>query len=113
MHMTQEAQGHLVMLVFSVLVAGSFALSALVANDLTLAALNATRFAAAAGVIGGVVVQSSLILSAFHAPWRYLVLGGLFAIYFVLMFEGFKTAPPVSAAAVFTLTPILAGSFGV
>ncbi len=40
------------------------------------------------------------------------MLGGFFAIYFVLMFEGLKTAPPVSAAAVFTLTPVLAGLFG-
>ena len=40
------------------------------------------------------------------------MLGGLFAFYFVLMFEGLKTAPPVSAAAVFTLTPVMAGGFG-
>jgi drug/metabolite transporter (DMT)-like permease len=40
------------------------------------------------------------------------VLGGLFSVYFVLMFEGLKTAAPVSAAAVFTLTPLMAGFFG-
>ncbi|MEO0766619.1 MAG: DMT family transporter, partial [Pseudomonadota bacterium] len=45
-------------------------------------------------------------------PWRYDVLGGLYSIYFVLMFEGLKTAPPVSAAAVFTLTPLMSGVFG-
>jgi drug/metabolite transporter (DMT)-like permease len=28
------------------------------------------------------------------------------------MFEGLKTAPPVSAAAVFTLTPVMSGIFG-
>ena len=33
--------------------------------------------------------------SAWRAPWRYLILGGLFAGYFVLMFEGLKTAHPV------------------
>jgi drug/metabolite transporter (DMT)-like permease len=33
-------------------------------------------------------------------------------MYFVLMFEGLKTAPPVSAAAVFTLTPVLTAVFG-
>ncbi|HCE70317.1 MAG TPA: EamA family transporter, partial [Ruegeria sp.] len=31
---------------------------------------------------------------------------------FVLMFEGLKTAPPVSAAAVFTLTPVLSAVAG-
>jgi drug/metabolite transporter (DMT)-like permease len=40
------------------------------------------------------------------------VLGGLFAVYFVTMFEGLKTAPPVSASAVFTLTPIMSALFG-
>ena len=40
------------------------------------------------------------------------MLGGLFAVYFVLMFEGLKTARPVSAAAVFTLTPVIAAGFG-
>jgi drug/metabolite transporter (DMT)-like permease len=39
-------------------------------------------------------------------------MGGLFATYFVLMFEGLKTAPPVSAAAVFTLTPLLSAGAG-
>lgn len=40
------------------------------------------------------------------------MLGGVFATYFVLMFEGLKTAEAVSAAAVFTLTPILSAFFG-
>ena len=39
-------------------------------------------------------------------------MGGLLAIYFVLMFEGLKTAAPVSTAAVFTLTPLMAAGFG-
>lgn len=62
-----------------------------------------------AAVIMGAVVwaRGGVARTALQAPWRYLILGGLFAIYFVLMFEGLKTAPPVSAAAVFTLTPIM------
>ena len=50
--------------------------------------------------------------SAWVAPWRYLALGAALAAYFVLMFEALKTAPPVSAAAVFTLTPLMAAGFG-
>ncbi|ASM73504.1 MULTISPECIES: DMT family transporter [Roseobacteraceae] len=107
------AQGHLAMLAFSALVAGSFSLGVQAANAIDPTALNAARFALAA-VITGVVVAATGKARAVHwqAPWRYLVLGGLFGIYFVLMFEGLKTAPAVSAAAVFTLTPILAGGFG-
>ena len=111
--MSPALQGHAAMLVFSALVAGSFSLGALVANEIAPAAINAARFALAAVVIGtAATVTGRLTRSAFAAPWRYLVLGGLFAIYFVLMFEGLKTAPPVSAAAVFTLTPVMAAGFG-
>ncbi len=111
--MTPQTAGHLAMLSFSALVAGSFALGAMVANDISPMALNAVRFwiaAAAVGVfaVGRVGVQRSDLL----APWRYIVLAAVFVLYFVLMFEGLKTAPAVSAAAVFTLTPILSAAFG-
>jgi len=101
------------MLAFSALVAGSFALGALVVNDIAPAALNALRFWMAAAIIGAAALaMGGLTRAAFAAPWRYVVLGGLFGIYFVLMFEGLKTAKPVSAAAVFTLTPVVAAGFG-
>jgi drug/metabolite transporter (DMT)-like permease len=101
------------MLLFSVLVAGSFSLGALAANEIAPAALNAVRFAIAGVVIGAAAMATTgLPRSALVAPWRYLILGGLFAAYFVLMFEGLKTAPPVSAAAVFTLTPLLSAVVG-
>ena len=106
-------QGHAAMLLFSALVAGSFSLGAQAANEIAPAALNAARFWLAAALIGSaVLVTGGAPRSALRAPWRYAVLGGLFGIYFVLMFEGLKTAPPVSAAAVFTLTPVMAGVFG-
>ncbi|NDR57346.1 DMT family transporter [Aliiruegeria sabulilitoris] len=109
----QARRGHIAMLVFSALVAGSFSLGGLVANEIAPTALNAARFVIAAAVIGAVVMaRGQMQRTAFVAPWRYLVLGGLFAIYFVTMFEGLKTAPPVSAAAVFTLTPLMAAGFG-
>ncbi len=105
--------GHLAMLVFSMLVAGSFALGALAANEISATALNAVRFWLATAIIGAAIVATTSIPSgATDAPWRYVVLAGFFATYFVLMFEGLKTAPPVSASAVFTLTPILAAGFG-
>jgi drug/metabolite transporter (DMT)-like permease len=108
-------QGHLAMLAFSALVAGSFSLGAQVANDIAPAALNAVRFvisavavAAAIGLRGGF----GAVPGALVAPWRYGILGVLFAVYFVTMFEGLKTAPAVSTAAVFTLTPVMSGIFG-
>ncbi|MEP1354660.1 MAG: DMT family transporter [Tateyamaria sp.] len=111
--MSPALRGHAAMLTFSALVAGSFSLGALVANEIDPAALNALRFALAACIIGvAVLATGGMTRTALAAPWRYLVLGGLFSVYFVLMFEGLKTAPPVSAAAVFTLTPLMSGLFG-
>ena len=111
--MTPQAQGHLAMLVFSALVAGSFSLGSLIANKIAPEAITAARFLIASVVIGVAAgMTTGLTRSAARAPWRYVVLGGLFASYFVLMFHGLKTAPPVSAAAVFTLTPVLSALAG-
>lgn len=111
--LSPEGRGHLAMLCFSALVAGSFSLGSMVANEIAPAALNAVRFGIAAVVIGvAAAATTGIPRAALRAPWRYLLLGGLFAAYFVLMFEGLKTAPPVSAAAVFTLTPVLSAVAG-
>lgn len=111
--MTPATRGHLAMLLFSALVAGSFSLGVLVANDIAPAALNALRFALAAVIVGSVAAAThGLRRQSFRAPWRFALLGGIFGLYFVLMFEGLKTAPAVSASAVFTLTPILSALAG-
>lgn len=111
--MSSSVQGHVAMLCFSALVAGSFSLGVMSANEIDPAALTAVRFWIAALVIGVAAwATTGVPRSAWVAPWRYLVLGGLFGIYFVLMFEGLKTASAISAAAVFTLTPVLAAGFG-
>lgn len=106
-------RGHAAMLLFSALVAGSFALGARAANQIDPAALNAMRFMLASVIIGALVaIGPGVKRQDLEAPWRYLIMGGLFAVYFVAMFEGLKTAPPVSASAVFTLTPVLSAGFG-
>ena len=113
MTLAPRQAGHLAMLAFSALVAGSFSLGAMAAPLIDPAALTVPRFALAGALVGAAAVASGKIdRKAMAAPWRYLVLGGLLAIYFVLMFEGLKTAAPVSAAAVFTLTPLMAAGFG-
>ncbi|PKP74714.1 MAG: EamA family transporter [Alphaproteobacteria bacterium HGW-Alphaproteobacteria-6] len=101
------------MLTFSALVAGSFSLGSMAAPLIAPAAFTALRFAIAAALVGAAALASgSLSRASFAAPWRHLLLGTIFASYFVLMFEGLKTAPAVSTAAVFTLTPLLSAGFG-
>ena len=111
--LTPSHQGHAAMLLFAILVAGSFSLGGRVANLVDPTVLNLVRFVIAACVLGAAAFglgKARRIHAA--APWRYPLLGGIFAIYFILMFEGLKTAAPVNTAAVFTLTPILSGLFG-
>ena len=104
---------HGAMLLFSALVAGSFSLGHMIANEIAPAALTARRFVIAAVVIGVLVWRTcGVSRDDLTASWRYLLLGGLIGAYFILMFEGLKTAQAVSASAVFTLTPVLSAIFG-
>jgi drug/metabolite transporter (DMT)-like permease len=105
--------GHAAMLAFSALVAGSFSLGRLAAPLIEPEALTVVRFVLAGALVGvAAFATTGIRRAALQAPWRYLVLGGLLAIYFVLMFYGLQTADAVSASAVFTLTPLMSAGFG-
>jgi drug/metabolite transporter (DMT)-like permease len=105
-------KGHLAMLAFSALVAGSFTFGGLMANEVSPVVLQAMRFGLAAAIVGAVAFARGTVRGAdLRAPWRYLLLGAIFAFYFVMMFEGLKTAPPVSASAVMTLIPVMTALF--
>ena len=114
MTLTPAGRGHLAMLSFSALVAGSFSLGALAAPLISPAALTLVRFALAAALVGAAAALTARpsAVRATAAPWRYLVLGALLACYFVLMFIGLQTAAAVPIAAIFTLTPLMAAGFG-
>ncbi|MEF3048624.1 DMT family transporter [Pseudotabrizicola sp. L79] len=113
MTLTQPQRGHLAMLGFSALVAGSFSLGSVAAPFVDAAALTTLRFLIAALLVGiAAGLSGGLTRRMWAAPWRYGVLGALMAAYFVLMFEGLKTAPAVATAAVFTLTPVMSAGFG-
>ena len=106
--MNDALRGHGAMLLFSMLVAGSFSLGAMAAPSVDPELVTVLRFAIAALILGCMcALRGELKRINFVAIWRYGLLGSVFATYFVLMFEGLKTAPPVSAAAVFTLTPLV------
>ncbi len=94
------------MLLFAVLVAGSFALGGLAAPFIDPMVLNTLRFIIAAAILWALVLATGQLNETWkQAPWRYVILAALYAGYFVSMFEGLKTADPVGMAAVFTLTP--------
>ena len=113
MTLTEQRRGHLAMLTFSALVAGSFSLGSMAAPLIDPLALSALRFLLAGALVGATAFATKGIpRNTWQAPWRYLILGALLATYFVLMFQGLKTAEAISTSAVFTLTPALAAGFG-
>lgn len=109
----EKLLGHLAMVAFALLIAGSFSFGALTAPHIGSAPLNSIRFVLGAAVIAVIAfgVRREPVRIP-QAPWRYLVLGALMSVYFVTMFVALGIANPVSVGAVFTLNPLLAAVFG-
>ena len=106
------ASGHIAMLIFSLLVSGSFVLGSIIANLIDPDLVTFLRFVMAFLLIAILIIfKDKLYLMKDLSPWKSLILGALISIYFITMFEGLKTANSTSMAVVFTLTPLLAGLF--
>ena len=106
------ASGHMAMLLFSLLVSGSFVLGSLIANLISPDLVTFLRFLIAFIAITVLILyQSKVRFLKYLSIGRSLILGALISVYFITMFEGLKTASSTSMAVVFTLTPLLAGFF--
>lgn len=103
---------HLAMLGYALIIAGSFSFGALAAPLVPPALLNAVRFLLATLLMGVLFIATNGAPRFPRAPWRFLLLGGLMAAYFVLMFVALRITDPVSTGAVFTLIPFMAAIFG-
>ncbi len=103
---------HLAMLAYALLIAGSFSFGALAAPHVPPTVLNALRFLAASVLMGLMLLASQRRVRMPSSPWRFLILGGLMAVYFVLMFVALRITDPVSTGAVFTLIPFMSAVFG-
>ena len=108
----EKLNGHLAMLLFAVLIAGSFSFGGLAARYMEAEPLMLWRY------ILTVVVMAALAFGAFKVPtalpkqaWRFLLLGGLIAIYMLTMFMALEFTSPVATGAVFTLMPLLSAGF--
>ena len=108
---SQALYGHAAMLLFAALISVSFTLGHLAAPHIDPSALTAARFLLAACIIGALAAPR-MEARHFRVVWRYPLVGGLLAGYFILMFEALKITDPVSTGAVFTLTPIMSAAFG-
>ena len=109
----QRALGHVAMFVYATLVAGSFSFGALAAPHIGPSSLTALRFVLAAALIGALLkVTTRSVRISTGAFWRFIVLGALMGVFFVLMFVALRITDPVSTGAVFTLIPLMSAFFG-
>ncbi len=113
MALSPARQGHLAMLAFSAAVSLSFSFGHIVAKEIAPTALNTVRFALAALILLGLARSLRIpVRPIFTGFWRFGLMGGLMAVYFITMFEALRLTTAVSTAAVFTLTPLMAAGCG-
>ncbi|MEM6309099.1 MAG: DMT family transporter [Pseudomonadota bacterium] len=105
--------GHAAMLTYSALVAFSFTFGDVVADDIDPAVLTTLRFIIAAAALSLIATAlRSGLRDLWISAWRWVILGGLSAAYFITMFEALRITTTLSTAAVFTLSPLLATAVG-
>lgn len=97
------------MLLFSIFIGGSFSFGKLIAHDVDPIALTSMRFLLAVVVIGVTLAISRKFRRAdYRKPFRFFILGGLFGVYFVLMFYALRLTTSLSLSVIFTMMPFLA-----
>lgn len=104
------------MVVFSLLIAGSFFIGKRAAPHIDPGALNAIRYLIAIFVMGAAafaftpkVDRAGLLKPV--AVWRFFVLGALMGTYFIMMFVALRLTSSVSTGAVLTLMPLMSAGF--
>lgn len=113
MPLSRPMVGHLAMLSFTLLVSFSFTFGGMVAREIDPGVLTSLRFVIATTVLAIFARVSGIaLMSILRGLWRWLIIGGLFAAYFITMFEALSLTTPLATSAVFTLTPLIATGFG-
>ena len=100
---------HLGMLLYTVIIAGSFPVVAAITGELDSTVLTFWRFLSATAVFG---IMLPFIRGASKRPsiddiGRYGVVGGSYGLFFILMFEALKTTSPLNTSTIFTTLPLL------
>ena len=101
-----KIKSHLVMLLFSLFVAGSFIFGKIFAEIIQPELLTFYRFLLGSLILGSYLSYSKNLSQAILIrPWRYFVLSGIYSIYFVFMFIALRHTSTISTSAIFALMP--------
>jgi len=101
-------KAHLWMVVYSVIIAGSFPVVAAITPGYDPTVLTFWRFLAATAVFGLMLP----FVKDFRLPgwkdWgRYAVVGGSYGLFFILMFQSLKETSPLNTSTIFTTLPLM------
>ncbi|WP_315853006.1 DMT family transporter [Rhizobium terricola] len=108
---TEKLKAHLAVLLFSMLIAGSFSFGGLAARRIDPIALQGLRYIVTVAVLALLCLKAGLSLRLPREPWRFAVLGLLMAVYMTTMFIALEFTQPVATGAVFTLMPLMSAGF--
>ena len=112
MQLGDAARGHFALVFFSLFVAGTYSLGSFAAPHIDPDVLMMLRFVLSAMLLGVLIaLRNPTAFKQIVAPWRYLLLGSIFAIYFVCLFEALRLTTAISTGVMFTLTPFLTAGF--
>ena len=101
-----KVKSHLVMLLFSLFVTGSFIFGKIFAKTIQPELLTFFRFLLGALILGAYLSYTRKLSGAvLIRPWHYFVLGGIYSIYFVFMFIALRHTSTISTSAIFALMP--------
>src|SRR5690606_6735043 len=105
---TAILQAHGLVLLSTLLVAGSFIAAAPLAQLINPYSLTLLRFLLAALILAPVVLLNSALRSrVLPALPRTLIISFLFSTFFVCMFEALQTTSSLNTAAIYTLVPMI------
>ncbi len=108
----ERLRAHAAMLVFSMLIAGSFSLGGIAARQMEPTILSTLRFVMTSAVMAAIaIVCYRQRLSWPRKPQRFVVTGLLLSVYIITMFVALQYTDPVSTGAVFTLMPLISTGF--
>ena len=107
-HGQTTRKAHLGMLIFSVIIAGSFPVVAAITPGHDPTVLTFWRFLTATLIFGLMLP----FLQGVHSPgWkdlgRYGVVGGSYGLFFILMFASLKETSPINTSTIYTTLPLM------
>lgn len=103
-----EKRAHLWMIAFSIIIAGSFPVAAAITPDIDSITLTFWRFITATLIFALMLpFIKGARLPGLRDLGRYSIVGGSYALFFILMFEALKGTSPLNTSTIYTTLPLL------